>query len=213
MDSHEFEIALEFEKQSRDPSRIFHSMGEYIDAFTLLDSSLLFAFDAKIETHLELDDIQSGSIRALIRRILNAVDDGALKGGNWNQVIGRFLHDAKHSILKWCNENEEISDSELVNVETKKINELAENTNLHHIPAYRPFAPQALINSVQGLARAGRILQVTDKVTYRASGDEVEVSRTVGEFALVQQHAYVLAGIVGHGEVGNAVTVEVTDCD
>ncbi len=154
-------------------------MGEYIDAFSLLDSSLLFAFDAKIETHLELDDIQSGSIKALIRRILNIVDDDALKAGNWNQVLGGFLHDAKVSILKWCNDNEEISDPELINAETKEINVLAENTDLHHIPLYRPFTPQALISSVQGLAQAGRILQITDKVTYRSGGNELEVSKSV----------------------------------
>ncbi len=179
MNPHEFEIVLEFEKHTRDPSRIFYSMGEYIDSFTLLDSSLLSTFDVKIETHLELDDIQAGSIRACIRRVLEAVDDKALKEGNWNQVIGRFLHEAKYLLLKWCDEHDDIEDTKLIEAKTKEINELAERTNLHFIPTYQPFTPQALVISVQSLLNAGKSLQVTDKVIYRASGDEVEVSRTV----------------------------------
>lgn len=179
MNPHEFEITLEFEKQSRDPSRIFYSMGEYIDSFSLLDSSLLSIFDAKIDTHLELEDIKSGSVKALISRVLNTVDDEALKEGDWNRVLGLFLHKAKHSVLQWCEQNKEITDVRLLEEQTQKINLLAGDTNLQFLPAYQEFTPKALLTCVQSLEDSGKILHESDKVIYKSNDDEIEVSRNV----------------------------------
>lgn len=179
MNTHEFEIALQFEKGTRDPSRIFIGMAEYIDTFTAIDSNLLSTFDAEIQTHLELDDIQTGSIRTIVRRVLEAVDDSALKDGNWSQVIGRFLHRAKHSLLKWCEENKQVNSTQLVKTMADEINDLAKQTHLHHIPSYRPYTPQSLVRNVQSLAEAGRVLQVSDTVLYRACGESIAINRTI----------------------------------
>lgn len=179
MNTHEFELMLKFARGSRDPSRVFFGMGEYIDSFTFIDSCLLSSFDAGLSTHLELQDILPGSIRTIVRRILNAVDDSALKSGNWNQVLGIFLHNAKHSLLRWCNESTQVTDPIVVTAQVDEINALAAQTDLHHIPSYRPYTPQMLIQGVQGLQDAGRILQVSDTVLYRACGQEIAVNRTI----------------------------------
>ena len=76
-------------------------------------------------------------------------------------------------------ESGDVTESAVIEAETQAINDLAKQTQLQYVPAYQPFTPKALITSVLGLVNAGRILQVSDKVIYRATGQEVEISRTV----------------------------------
>jgi len=179
MDLDEFEISLNFKKHTRDPARVFHSMASYIDSLTLLDSSLLLTFNATFETHLELEDVRSGSIKTILRRILNAVDDEALRAGEWKKIIGRFLHDAKYSVLKWCNDNNDITDPKQIDAQAKVINEMVEDTQAQFIPTYQPFSSKALINSVLGIVEAGKGLQCSEQVIYKSAEHEIEISRTV----------------------------------
>jgi hypothetical protein len=60
----EFEVKIDFEKGSRNPSRVFYGMGEFIDSFSLIDESLLSVFNVNFDSHVELCDVKTGSDRA-----------------------------------------------------------------------------------------------------------------------------------------------------
>ena len=209
MNPHNFELRLDFAKGTRDPSRVFISMAEYIDSFTFLDASLLSPFDANITTHLELQDILSGSIRTMMRRVLSAIDDSALKDGNWNKVLGIFLHNAKHSILRWCNNQKEVSDPFMITSKVEEINQLAAATNLHYLPTYKPYTPQMLIQGVQGLITAGRVLQISDTIMYESCGDKVAFNRTVSFSPSVIEHF--LSPEISHNRVKAVVIIKKPD--
>jgi hypothetical protein len=179
MNENEFELKLDFQRNTRDPARVFYSMGNYIDSFNAIDSSLVSMFCARIDAHLVLQDIQSGSIRTLIRRVLESVDDSALQEGNWKQVVGKFLHSAKHSVLRWCEDREEISDPQEVITKATEISRLAADTRLQAIPAYADFTPQALVGGISAIHKAGRVLQASDTLYYTSAGETIRVNRHI----------------------------------
>lgn len=84
-----FEIKLEFKKESKDPGRIFHSFGAMLDSIKNLDTLFADTINKQVSSSLILDDIEKGSIRAMLRAALvldndnvidNTPDDLKIKG-------------------------------------------------------------------------------------------------------------------------------------
>ena len=175
MNYDEFHLKLDFQRGSPDPSRVFRGMAEYIDAFRLFDSNLVAPFQLGISTHQEIADIEASSIKAIIRRVLNCLDEEALKEGNWNKLLGHFLHKSKHSILTWCNDKKEITDLKEIEEKAAEITFLAEATDLRHIPAYTKFTSKTLVLSVQAFIQAGQILNEKESIVYGCSGQDIPV--------------------------------------
>ncbi len=79
-------IEIDFEKSSKNPSRVFHTMYELIETFEFADRSLVQSIDSKIEPILMLEDIEIESIKTWLRNILTAIDDDALKNMDWRPI-------------------------------------------------------------------------------------------------------------------------------
>jgi hypothetical protein len=67
----DFCIAIDFEKGSEAPSRVFRALSDIIDSFHALDKDLIQSIDSKIEPIILLEDIESGSIKTWLRYIFN----------------------------------------------------------------------------------------------------------------------------------------------
>ena len=105
----DFCIAIDFEKGSEAPSRVFRALSYIIDSFHALDKDLIQSIDSKIEPIVLLEDIESGSIKTWLRYIFNELDDEALKKLDWKSIIGRYLVKAKYLIIKFLEDKTEIT--------------------------------------------------------------------------------------------------------
>jgi hypothetical protein len=50
---------------------------------------------------LLLEEVEEGSIKIWLRTALTAIDDDALKSGDWKKVVGNFLFQAKYKLLRY----------------------------------------------------------------------------------------------------------------
>src|SRR6202047_5478333 len=94
----DFGIEIGFKPGSDAPSRVFRTMTALIEAFETVDRELVNSV-ARVQPVLLLEDIEVGSIKTWLRTQLEALDDQALKSGEWKKVLGIYLVKAKYIII------------------------------------------------------------------------------------------------------------------
>ena len=70
---------------------LFDAASELIAGFELLDSTVAASIDSKTKTLIVLEDVQSGSLRVLLKNVLKRVDDEALKSLEWKKAGPHLL--------------------------------------------------------------------------------------------------------------------------
>lgn len=172
-----FEVKLNFTPNSENPSRVFRTMSEIIDSFFEIDKGLLEYFTVEIESKFLLEDIQSGSLRAIVKTIVSSVDDEALKELDWKKFVGSFLVKAKHKILKKLEDKKEINTIDEVNEIEGEILELAQKTDVQKLPTYSPGSIQKLLGNISSLSNATKSLLPEDEIYYISSEGQVSINK------------------------------------
>lgn len=157
-----FELYIDFTKSEGDPTRVFKTMAGLIEGMQSIDKHLAQSLNISVNTNLVLEEIQSGSIKAKFRSVIEEIPDTALKNGEIKPIIGHFLHKGKHKILQWCSERDKIENREEVKKLQNEILELAEETDLTHIPAYIPLNEEALLTDINSIQESLLYLEKTD---------------------------------------------------
>jgi hypothetical protein len=165
----EFEIYIDFVKNQGDPSRVFHAMGELIDALALFDSALTGIITEHPVTEIVLTEVSGGSIRAFLRNFLKSVPDDAIKDGEWKKALGHFLVVGKHSLIKWLEENPTITEKEQLLDIKDQLEKAAEATGVLHFPAYRPVDLQQLSTVITKIDTSVNHLDPKDRVQYESN--------------------------------------------
>src|SRR5689334_7829525 len=93
-----FSFTIKFVRGQGDPRRVFDAASLLIEGFQELDSTVL-AFTS-VRTSTVLEDVQPGSIRVLIKTLINAIDEQALKDGEYKKAIGPLLVLAKRKAVE-----------------------------------------------------------------------------------------------------------------
>lgn len=143
-----------------------------IRSFQKLDAILCDAVDNKINPLLVLEDIEAGSLKIWLKNILEASDDGALKALDWKKQVGTYLVKAKYAYITWVNKNEEKPRS-IVDL-SREIQAIAAQTDIKHLPDYKPPAVQDLIAVTNDIEKAKSYLIPGDEISY-ISGDNEKV--------------------------------------
>lgn len=161
-----FEIKVEFEREQGEPSRVFRTMTGLIDSIQVIDQHLASTISTKIQTKLLLQDIEAGSIKAKLKNIILDIPDEALKQGEYKKVIGHYLHKAKHKIIDWCSGRNKIEDLKEIKQLEGEILELAEETNIKHLPAYVPIETNVLLSDISSIKNSLGNLEDGDSATF-----------------------------------------------
>lgn len=172
-----FEIKIDFETGSGSPGKVFKSMSKLIDAMQSLDGHLIGAYDNSLDVSLLLEDVQSGSIKSILRNVVEGTPEEALKSGDWKQVLGHYLVQAKYKVLEWLDDRTEISHREDIRPLEEEIKKLAEETDLRHLPAYTVPSAEVLLSDINEIQGSLTDLEENDVVTYRYSGGEIQLNR------------------------------------
>lgn len=161
-----FELTVEFQRGSGDPSRVFKAMTGLIESVQSLDQHLSVSISPSVQTKLILQDIQAGSLKAKLKNVIEKLPDEALKEGEIKQIIGHFLVKAKHKVLDWCSDKKEISKRDEIKPLENEIKQLAEETDIKYLPAYTAPDPETLLLDINGFREALLNLDEEDSAIY-----------------------------------------------
>ncbi len=171
-DSSNIEIRVDFEKGVGDPTRIFKTMAGLIEAAQSLDSHLAVSVGAEVKTALVLQDVEVSSLKAILRTVFSSLPEDAIRDGEVKKVVGHYLLLAKHRVLDWCGDRDQIDSREDIKQLQHELHELAEATNIQAIPAY------ALVDIPTLLAD---ISQIRDALSHLAANDDASLRSDAGQ--------------------------------
>lgn len=160
------EIRVEFERGRGDPARVFRAMTGLIEATQSLDEHLSATISTTVRTTLVLQDVEAASLKAKLLTVIQELPDEALKEGNIKRVIGHFLLKAKHRVLDWCADRDEIKSREEVKQLEADIHRLAEQSDVKLLPAYAPVETGTLLADITSIRSALENLNIYDKATF-----------------------------------------------
>lgn len=166
-------ITLNFERGSESPSRVFRSMTELIDAFASLDKQLVGTIDTRIEPVILLEDIEVGSLKVWLKNVMEGLPDEALARADWKMIVGHYLVRAKRVLLDWCDKRVTVTTREEVVDLQKRLQNLAEETQVNRIPAYGTIDAKELLLRTRAISGALSHLRGEDRVSFGDSEGEV----------------------------------------
>lgn len=143
----DFGFEIDFQRGVGPASRVFTATRDFIKVCEALDDELVRSIDSSIETVLVLEDIESGSIKTWLRNALVATEDDALKTLDWKPLVGKYLVRAKYAVIRWI--DDESAPRSLPDLR-RELQQIAQETDVRHLPDYTPPSPGALIDAVKG---------------------------------------------------------------
>lgn len=165
IDSH-FCIAIDFKKDSEDPTRVFRATSELINNFQIFDNDILRSIDSNIAPVVLLEDIEGGSVKTWLRYRIESVDDEVLKSGDWKKIAGHYLVKAKYLLVKFLEDKTEITDRVQIEDLEGQLLELAKESDILRIPSYSPVPYDIIIKNLKNITDAASILHPEDKLSY-----------------------------------------------
>ena len=188
----QFEIVINFSKGGS-PNRVFRSMTDLIDSFQDLDSTLAEVIGIKVDNTLVLEDIQKGSLKTIIRNLVQDVPDEDLRDGNFKRILGFYLVKGKYAVLNWCQETPKLTSPDQVDALEGELLRIAEETNINKIPAYRPPDRVKLLTNISSIQKSTKCLTKDDTVDYNCEDgssritDAIEISDAIVQDVLTRE--------------------------
>ena len=162
----DFAIYIDFQKDAANPQRIFQTADALIRAFQKLDKSLCSTIDSRISPIMMLEEVETGSLKIWLKNALEAADDQALKELDWKPLVGKYLVKAKYLIIDFLNKGQKNENKEGLLELSKKIKEIAQETDVRHLPDYRAPNILELSESIREISAAKVFLDKQDKLQY-----------------------------------------------
>jgi len=232
VDTNQFEIVIDFSKGGN-PNRVFRSMADLIDTFQSLDTTLAEVVGAQVSNTLVLEDIQRGSLKTVIRNIIQDLPDEDLRDANFKRILGHYLVKGKHAVLKWCQDTPKLVSPDQVDALEGELVRIAEESNINQLPAYRKPDRVQLLTNISSIQKSTRHLETNDSVYYTCDAgsskvtDAIEISDAIVENVLTMEiiddrHEVILkvkkADYLGASKwvfkfEGHAIDVSITDRD
>lgn len=156
-----FEIRLDFEKEAQNPSRLFKSFAEMIEAINTVDYLIAETVNTKVKSKIILDDIEKGSLIGRFWNELVLSDEGQIDDSPDKQDIEEYIEESRAETLKFLSDKKTSVD-DLENLKDKIV-EIAEKKNLSN--SFNYAEPDSL-----KLAQAiNKVNESTEKLTANES--------------------------------------------
>jgi hypothetical protein len=175
----DFELKIDFVRHTADPARVFRSMAGLIDATISYNVALASSLAIGADIELILEDVRTGSLRTILRNTLRMIDKEALREGDWNKVIGRFLDNGREYLLGCLDEQPIIDNPKQLEVMQSDLQKIAATTELIHLPAPRPIPVSNILTSIRSISRATSYLRNDDHAFYSAETHIIEITKKV----------------------------------
>lgn len=179
-------IKIDFREADGSAARVFDIAANIIRSFEDLDRALIGSIDSKIQTELVLEDLEKSSIKIFLRNVLRETDDQALKELDWKPAVGKYLVKAKYAALSWL--DRKIEDDQPAGIEdlTEKFRELAQETDVRHLPDYPKLNPARVAQPLDQIQRTKAQFKPGEGLTVTLGSDEYSVN--LGSTWLPSEH-------------------------
>ena len=172
----DFGFEIDFQRGVGPASRVFTATRDFIKVCEALDHELVRSIDNSIETVLVLEDIESGSIKTWLRNALAATEDDALKTLDWKPLVGKYLVRAKYAVIRWIDDD---SVPRSLPDLRREIQQIAQETDVRHLPDYTPPSPGALIEAVKGFQGVKDSLLPSDRARLLSDEGDIPFNLTI----------------------------------
>jgi len=175
----DFAIYIDFKKDTSNPQRVFRTADLLIRALQKLDKSLCTTIDSKITPIMILEEIEAGSLKIWLKNCLEVVDDQCLKELNWKLIVGNYLVKAKYVIIDFCNKGQDNENKESLLNLSNKIKQIAQETDVKHLPDYKAPNIVELADSIKDISEAKSFLDKQDKLQYICNDKKLDFDLSV----------------------------------
>jgi len=172
------------------PARAFSLASDFIRAFEDFDRAIISAVDSGIVTSFILEDVEKSSLRVVLRNMLNALEDDGLKTLDWKPFVGKYLVRAKYVALQWLDQDPSEDEPPKLEDLTEKMDALAKETDVRHLPDYPPINPARLAQPLEAIQRAKARFKPSEELTVTLDETEYRVAteQTWSPAALVEEN-------------------------
>lgn len=170
-----FSLRIKFERNSRQPERVFSSMANLIQSMQELDMVIARCVSVDLRPEYILEDVESQSVRAKLKLILLNIEDEHLLNFDWKKIVGKFLFQAKYKILSKLENVNNISRPDQIDEIAKDVDELACISGALQIPSYRAISHREMLNAIGLVSASVGRLGDNDSVEYLHDDDLIVV--------------------------------------
>ena len=187
-----FEVIIDFEVGG-DPNRIYRTMVDLLESFRNLDGTLTEMIGIEVSESLSLEGIENGSLKTIIRNLIEDVPDKDLREFDVKRLIGHYLIKSKYAVLKWCQETPKLDSPEQVDVLEGELLEIAEESQINRIPAYSPPDRVKLLTDITSIQKSTKHLSENDSVYFSSSegmsrvSNGIEISESIVKDVLTRE--------------------------
>ena len=174
--SDQVELIIDFVRGEGAASRVLLAANDLVQMCERLDAELVKSVHTELEAEVVLDDIQSGSLKLILRNVLHGVPDEAIRDLDWRKAVGTYLLRAKYRVLTWA--DDPAAPQKLTEIR-RAIQAAAAETDVRHLPDYAPPSPGALIRALEDLQGVKDRLLPNDRAVYRSGEGSHEIDPAV----------------------------------
>ena len=166
-----YEIKLEFDSKTENPSRLFQSFADIIDSVSNLDRILAQSVDTKVTSRIFLDDIEKGSLIAKLWDELIISEDGKIDSIESPISVQEYVEETRALTLDFVTNKE----SSIRNLEklTEQISNVAKEKELDKTFNYAEPNLLDLAKSINLIVDSTKNL--TDKESFSVKSPNREV--------------------------------------
>lgn len=169
-----------------DPGSDFRIMADFLDAYIGLEQAIVSPFLPNSKISYEISTVETGSLKAFIRRILENLTDEGLKEKPLKELFGAFLIESRDLVLLQLSEDSEPSLQRNMRALWVKIKQAAERHGINWIPPFDTLDSEALSRSGTKFRQAQQQLPPSGKLVIIGNNGSKEIPRISSE-ALVDQ--------------------------
>ena len=165
MNDNQFEIYIDYDKESENPERVFLSLAKLVSEFSNFDNLVCESLPVKVNNRIVLDKVEDGSVKAVFRQLIELVDDESLANLDLKGIVGHILVKGKHKLLEVLNEEQKDTTSNIKLLQ-EDIFEMSKDVRVNQLQTAKYIPPIKLAKCLEGTNNALGYLTVKDKVKY-----------------------------------------------
>ncbi len=182
LDLQDYTVVLHYNQEKVSASDALLSAANAVRAIEQTDKILIKSASRSLEASFRLEELGTGSIKIRfllkIAKLVDSIDDEALKKLDWKEILGSYLVKAKRVLLEFAHENNGVSDGDQLVSLKKKINSLADQSEIRLLPQYSPLKTKEIYEGLGAFSSSLGWSKYSDsRVSLIIEGDEIELSK------------------------------------
>lgn len=167
-----FEIRLDFERQTENPSRLFRSFADIIEGVNNFDYLIAESVNTKVTSKVFLDDIEKGSLIGKLYSALVISEDGQIDNIDDSEKVEEYIEETRAESLKFIADKKS-SIEDVKNLQESIMN-VAQEKGLNETFNYSPPDILKIAKSINNINDATKGLREGESFELKSPNSEVK---------------------------------------